>query len=66
MSRFNKYLEPVEMQCSQPLKAREYRGKVDFDLGLYEQMGFHRFKLIEPRAAVRPPRVKHKAATQQF
>lgn len=66
MSRFNKYVEHVEMQCSQPLKKREYRGKVDFDLNLYEEMGFHRFKLIEPRAAVRPRRVKHKAATQQF
>lgn len=66
MSKFNKYVEPIEMQCSQPLKAREYRGKVDFDLNLYEEMGFHRFKLIEPRAAVRPPRVTHKAAMQRF
>lgn len=66
MSKFNKYSEHVEMMCSQPLKAREYRGKVDFDLSLYEEMGFHRFKLIEPRAAVRPARVTRRATSQRF
>ena len=52
ISKFNKFQGRVEVECSQTLKAREYRGKVDFDLGKYVEMGFNRFKLIEPSASV--------------
>ena len=53
MSKFNKYNGHTQIDCSQPTKKRESRGKVKFDLDLYTQMGFHRFKMIEPLAVVR-------------
>jgi len=55
MSKFNKFTEPTEILCSQPLKARKLRGKVNFDLDIYEQLGFRRFKMIERRGVVSAP-----------
>jgi len=52
MSKFNKFNGYTDFECSQTLKYREMRGKVDFDLDLYVSMGFDRFKLIEPTASV--------------
>jgi len=52
ISKFNKFNGYTEFECSQPLKEREFRGKVNFDLDLYQSMGFDRFKLIEPTASV--------------
>ena len=52
ISKFNKFNGYTDFECSQPLKNREMRGKVDFDLALYVSMGFDRFKLIEPSASV--------------
>ncbi|WP_440873660.1 hypothetical protein [Thalassotalea sp. PLHSN55] len=53
MSKFNKYNGHTQIDCSQPTKARESRGRVKFDLSRYTQMGFNRFKMIEPLGAVR-------------
>ncbi len=53
MSKFNKYNGHTQIDCSQPTKKRESRGKVRFDLDLYTEMGFNRFKMIEPLAGVR-------------
>ena len=47
ISKFNKFNGYTGFDCSQPLKARERRGKVEFDLDLYVKMGFNRFKMIE-------------------
>lgn len=52
ISKFNKFKGYTDFECSQSLKEREMRGKVDFDLDTYVSMGFHRFKLIEPTASV--------------
>lgn len=52
ISRFNKYNGYTGFECSRPLKSRDIRGKVEFDLGVYVEMGFSRFKLIEPTAHV--------------
>lgn len=52
ISRFNKYNGYTGFECSQRLKSRDKRGKVDFDLNVYVEMGFNRFKLIEPTAHV--------------
>ena len=52
ISKFNKFNGYTDFECSQPLKKREMRGKVDFDLDIYTSMGFKRFKLIEPAASV--------------
>lgn len=38
-----------EFKCSQPLKAREMRGMVDFDLERLAALGFSRFKLLRAR-----------------
>jgi len=52
ISKFNKFNGYTDFECSRPLKAREIMGKVDFDLDLYQNMGFDRFKLIEPTGGV--------------
>lgn len=52
ISRFNKFNGYTDFECSRPLKARELRGKVDFDLTRYTDMGYNRFKMIEPTASV--------------
>jgi hypothetical protein len=65
MSKFNKYNGHTKIDCSQPTKQRESRGKVKFNLDLYEQMGFHRYKMIEPLAGVRrKPKVRKPAVRQ--
>jgi len=38
-----------KFQCSQPIKARETLGMVDFPLQPYIDRGFHRFKLLRAR-----------------
>ncbi len=53
MSKFNKYNGHTQIDCSRPLKSRPKRAKVDFNLNLYQDMGFNRFKMIEPTGSVR-------------
>lgn len=48
ISRFNK-AGTGEFQCSQPLKEREMRGMIDFDLEHLKELGFTRFKLLRSR-----------------
>jgi len=36
--------------CSQPIKNRDSYGMVDFPLQPYIDLGFHKFKLLRPRA----------------
>jgi hypothetical protein len=48
VSRLNKG-QGGEFKCSQPLKERELRGMVDFDLERYVAMGFDRFKVLRAR-----------------
>ncbi|MBS0386479.1 MAG: hypothetical protein JSS00_14150 [Proteobacteria bacterium] len=48
ISKINKTGEGMFM-CSQPLKAREMRGMIDFDLGKLEALGYRRFKLLRAR-----------------
>jgi len=66
MSKFNKYDGYTEHLCSQPLKARESRGKVDFDLNLYQEMGFNRFKMIEPLASIRKREISGNVVAQRL
>ena len=56
ISKFNKFNGYTDFECSRPLKERDIRGKVDFDLDVYVRMGFDRFKLIEPTGGVRVER----------
>jgi len=35
-----------EFKCSQPIKARESKGMIDFDLQRLRDKGFHKFKLL--------------------
>lgn len=46
VSRRNKGQDGGEWRCSQPLKERELRGMVDFDLDRLVHLGFRRFKLL--------------------
>ena len=41
--------EGGEFKCSQPLKQRDLRGMVDFDLTRLQDLGFSRFKLLRAR-----------------
>lgn len=47
ISKFNKDGQ-TEMICSQPLKARENKGVIDFDLNRLQALGFSRFKVLRP------------------
>jgi len=47
-SKYNKTLSG-ELLCSQPLKQRDARGMVDFDLDRFAALGFSRFKLLRER-----------------
>lgn len=38
-----------EFSCSQPLKARDLRGMIDFDLEKLQHLGFSRFKVLRSR-----------------
>ena len=60
ISKFNKFDGHTKIDCSRPIKNREIRGKINFDLNLYTEMGFHRFKIIEPLAGVRNNPYKRK------
>ncbi len=53
MSKFNKFNGHTKIDCSRPTKSREIRNRVRFDLNRYNDMGFNRFKMIEPLATVR-------------
>jgi hypothetical protein len=48
VSRLNKG-QGGEFKCSQPIKERELRGMIDFDLDRFVAMGFSRFKLLRAR-----------------
>jgi hypothetical protein len=37
--------------CSQPLKERQMRGIVEFDLNRLQALGFARFKVLTPQRA---------------
>jgi hypothetical protein len=47
ISRFNKN-GTGELLCSQPLKERQQRGIVEFDLTRLQMLGFRRFKVLTP------------------
>ena len=49
ISEINKGANDSEFRCSQPLKARELFGMVDFPLDPYIEMGFRQFKLLRSR-----------------
>ena len=38
-----------EWQCSQPLKDRDIKGMIDFDITSLNKLGYHRFKLLRAR-----------------
>jgi len=48
VSRMNKF-NGGDFRCSQPLKERELRGMVDFDIDHLIELGFRRFKLLRAR-----------------
>ena len=47
ISKFNK-AHTGELLCSQPLKRRQARGVIEFDLGPLQALGFSRFKVLTP------------------
>lgn len=49
ISRVNKTGDASLFKCSQKLKYRELFGMQDFDLDYFENLGFHRFKLLRAR-----------------
>ena len=49
VSRVNKKGDTSLWNCSQPLKARDTLGMIDFDLDYLQSLGFHRFKLLRSR-----------------
>jgi len=44
-SEMNKF-RGGEFRCSQPLKKRDMKGMIDFDINALGELGFHRFKLL--------------------
>ena len=48
VSELNKF-KGGKFQCSQPLKKRDLKGMVDFDIGPLNELGYHRFKLLRAR-----------------
>lgn len=53
ISKFNKFDGHTKIECSRTRKERQIRHRVRFDLNRYTEMGFNRFKLIEPLGIVR-------------
>lgn len=49
VSKINKGADDSTWQCSQPLKDRDTRGMIDFDLDYLQSLGFDRFKLLRSR-----------------
>jgi hypothetical protein len=47
ISKFNK-TQTGELRCSQPLKERQARGIIEFDLSRLQRLGFTRFKVLTP------------------
>lgn len=47
ISKFNK-TQTGELLCSQPLKQRQARGIIEFDLGRLQSLGYRRFKVLTP------------------
>lgn len=47
-SKINKS-QDVEWRCSQPVRERETRGMIDFDIDALAALGFRRFKLLRAR-----------------
>jgi len=50
-SQMNKFVDDASPQCSIPLKEREAKGMIDFDLQPLIELGFRQFKLLRERAA---------------
>lgn len=50
VSNFNK-AGIGQFKCSQPIKARDIRGMIDFDLSHLQDLGFSRFKVLRARAS---------------
>ncbi len=50
VSNFNK-AGIGQFKCSQPIKDREIRGMIDFDLVHFQELGFSRFKVLRARAS---------------
>ena len=48
VSKINKF-RGGEWQCSQPLKDRDIKGMIDFDIAPLNRLGYHRFKLLRAR-----------------
>lgn len=49
ISKVNKFRGDAKFKCSQDLKYRELRGMVDFDLDMFRDLGFDRFKILRSR-----------------
>ncbi|MCP4328472.1 MAG: hypothetical protein GY791_08565 [Alphaproteobacteria bacterium] len=49
VSKINKGRNDTQWRCSQPIKDRDTRGMVDFDLEHLSDLGFRRFKLLRSR-----------------
>jgi hypothetical protein len=49
VSHFNK-AGIGQFKCSQPIKARDLRGMVDFDLAYFQDLGFSRFKVLRAQS----------------
>ena len=65
ISKFNKYNGHLQIDCSRTTKSREIRNRVRFDVNHYSEMGFDRFKMIEPLAGVRRKPVQRKIPPRQ-
>lgn len=48
VSKLNKF-RGGEWQCSKPLKDRDIKGMIDFDIEPLNRLGYHRFKLLRAR-----------------
>ena len=48
ISECNKF-KGGKFQCSQPLKKRDLKGMIDFDIEPLNKLGYHRFKLLRAR-----------------
>jgi len=48
ISELNKY-KGGKFQCSQPIKKRDLKGMIDFDIGPLVELGYHRYKLLRAR-----------------
>ena len=52
VSKANKTANGAQLLCSAPLKARDTKGMIDFDLDQLGALGFSRFKMLRERTGV--------------